>query len=188
MVISAAPPMGLPVLTTPGTGWSRLRTPMPAWCWQNTSYLGNRNLAHLEAMERTGSGLSTGPQCHRPKKGTGTVGNTNHHCHTGHRRSQSPFSRDAGYDGRVGWKQISGEATGAPLAQQRRTGDKQIIKPAPGKWDLQFCRHNSALCGSSRSGRLCVPCPDFSVRVTVERLRTERILLCRQHWQSLLPW
>ncbi len=28
----------------------------------------------------------------RPKKGTGTVGNTNHHCHTDHRRSQSPFS------------------------------------------------------------------------------------------------
>ncbi len=29
------------------------------------------------------------------KKGTGTVGNTNYHCHTGHRRSQSPFSRTA---------------------------------------------------------------------------------------------
>ena len=26
------------------------------------------------------------------KMGTGTVGNTNHHCHTGRRRSQSPFS------------------------------------------------------------------------------------------------
>ena len=33
-----------------------------------------------------------GPLRRRPKKGTGTVGNTIHHGDTGRRRSQSPFS------------------------------------------------------------------------------------------------
>ena len=43
-------------------------------------------------LRKDAAGSVPVPFSTRPKKGTGTVGNTNHHCHTGHRRSQSPFS------------------------------------------------------------------------------------------------
>jgi len=89
--------------------------------WTNA---GNRGLAQFKAMEKTDAGLwvaSTGHSLVAPAMG--------------------PFAaitRDAGYDGHVGVKQISGGATGAPLAQWQRTGDRQIMKPALalGKWDV----------------------------------------------------
>jgi hypothetical protein len=48
------------------------------------------------------------------------------------------FAQQAGYDGHVPFKQLSGGVSGAPRAQWARTGERQIMKPvlALGKWDV----------------------------------------------------